>query len=128
MNPLLLLLTLVSSSPLASSLGVEVEDVTGRQLEAALQTEEMVAVMFCKSTISCSQLFPVVPSCSQWFPVVPRPLGKLSQLGGLECFHFNLISAPQCCVTNTDKPLPPSPSARVILTFYQLRFELNEVR
>ena len=65
MSPLLLLLTLVSSSPLASSLGVEVEDVTGRQLEAALQTEEMVAVMFCKSTISCSQLFPVVPSGSQ---------------------------------------------------------------
>ena len=54
MRPLLLLLTLISSSPLAASLGVEVEDVTGRQLEAALQTEELVAVMFCKSS-SCSQ-------------------------------------------------------------------------
>ena len=49
MSPLLILLTIISSSPLASSLGVEVEDVTGRQLEAALQTEELVAVMFCKS-------------------------------------------------------------------------------
>ena len=51
MSPLLLLLTLVSSSPLASSLGVEVEDVTGRQLEAALQTEDVLAVMFCKSVL-----------------------------------------------------------------------------
>ena len=49
MTSLLILLTIISSSPLASSLGVEVEDVTGRQLEAALQTEELVAVMFCKS-------------------------------------------------------------------------------
>ena len=29
-------------------LGVEVEDVTGRQLEAALETENLLAVMFCK--------------------------------------------------------------------------------
>ena len=29
-------------------LGVEVEDVTGKQLEAALQTEELLAVMFCE--------------------------------------------------------------------------------
>ena len=72
MSPLLILLTIISSSPLAAGLGVEVEDVTGRQLEAALQTEELVAVMFCKSYYyyqsyyqSCSQLFPVVPSCSQ---------------------------------------------------------------
>ena len=50
MSPLLILLTIISSSPLlVTSLGVEVEDVTGRQLEAALQTEELLAVMFCKS-------------------------------------------------------------------------------
>ena len=57
MTSLLILLTIISSSPLASSLGVEVEDVTGRQLEAALQTEELVAVMFCKSQLvhCCSQ-------------------------------------------------------------------------
>ena len=29
-------------------LGVEVEDVTGKQLEAALETENLLAVMFCK--------------------------------------------------------------------------------
>ena len=57
MSPLLILLTIISSSPLASSLGVEVEDVTGRQLEAALQTEDVLAVMFCKSVL--------LPVCSQ---------------------------------------------------------------
>ena len=49
MSPLLILLTISVSPLLVSSLGVEVEDVTGRQLEAALQTEELLAVMFCKS-------------------------------------------------------------------------------
>ena len=116
MRPLLLLLTLISSSPLAASLGVEVEDVTGRQLEAALQTEELVAVMFCKSLQSWSH------------PVVPRPLAKLSQLAGLEeCFHFNLISA-QCCVTNSDKPpphsLPSLPPAPVLFLLFTKLFKL----
>ena len=57
--------TLILASPPATGLGVEVgaaviericsqhsefqvEDVTGKQLEAALQTEELLAVMFCK--------------------------------------------------------------------------------
>ena len=56
---------LILASPPANGLGVEVgaavmemicyqhsefqvEDVTGKQLEAALQTEELLAVMFCK--------------------------------------------------------------------------------
>ena len=33
---------------MGEGLGVEVEDVTGRQLEAALETENLLAVMFCK--------------------------------------------------------------------------------
>lgn len=42
----LLLLSLLTNHVLG--LGVEVEDVTGKQLEAALQTEEILAVMFCE--------------------------------------------------------------------------------
>ena len=30
----------------------QVEDVTGKQLEAALQTEELLAVMFCEYQLS----------------------------------------------------------------------------
>ena len=45
------LLVLVTTITSVLSLGVEVEDVTGKQLEAALQTEELLAVMFCKYTI-----------------------------------------------------------------------------
>ena len=45
MAALLLLLALAAS---ARGLGVEVEDVTGKQLEAALQTEDTLAVMFCE--------------------------------------------------------------------------------
>ena len=43
--PVVLLLVLASHG---HGLGVEVEDVTGKQLEAALQTEQLLAVMFCK--------------------------------------------------------------------------------
>lgn len=43
----ILLLSLASLQTILG-LGVEVEDVTGKQLEAALQTEELLAVMFCK--------------------------------------------------------------------------------
>ena len=101
MSPLLILLTIISSSPLAAGLGVEVEDVTGRQLEAALQTEELVAVMFCKSYYQ---------SCSQLFPVVPRPLGKLSQLAGVFLFQSYLQSSVEF-QTQTNHHLPlPSPS------------------
>ena len=45
MAALLLLVALAAS---ARGLGVEVEDVTGKQLEAALQTEDTLAVMFCE--------------------------------------------------------------------------------
>ena len=63
MSLTIILLTLVS--PLVTGLGVEVEDVTGRQLEAALQTEDVLAVMFCKSV-----LLPVCysPCVSRVFP------------------------------------------------------------
>ena len=49
MSLTIILITLVY--PLVTGLGVEVEDVTGRQLEAALQTEDVLAVMFCKSLL-----------------------------------------------------------------------------
>ena len=44
------LLTMVVAflTALVTGTGVQVEDVTGRQLEAALQTENLLAVMFCK--------------------------------------------------------------------------------
>ena len=45
------LLVLVTSISSVLTLGVEVEDVTGKQLEAALQTEELLAVMFCEYQI-----------------------------------------------------------------------------
>ena len=41
---------LASMARVGEGLGVEVEDVTGRQLEAALETENLLAVMFCKFT------------------------------------------------------------------------------
>ena len=44
----LLLLSLLTLTNHVLGLGVEVEDVTGKQLEAALQTEEILAVMFCE--------------------------------------------------------------------------------
>jgi hypothetical protein len=51
--PLLLLLLLlgVEQPQLASGRQVEVEDVTARQLEAAIQTEDIVAVYWCKYTV-----------------------------------------------------------------------------
>ena len=42
------LILLVALAASARGLGVEVEDVTGKQLEAALQTEDTLAVMFCE--------------------------------------------------------------------------------
>merc|ERR1711963_326664 len=42
-------------------LGVEVEDVTGKQLEAALQTEELLAVMFySKNCKTCDRVLSVL--------------------------------------------------------------------
>ena len=121
MSPLLILLTIISSSPLASSLGVEVEDVTGRQLEAALQTEELVAVMFCKS-----YLLLVL------FPVVPRPLGKLSQLGGVFLFQSYLRPSVEL-QTQTNHHIPPP--LQSVLFFLFIRpalgwqiIELNKVK
>ena len=97
MSPLLILLTIISSSPLAASLGVEVEDVTGRQLEAALQTEELVAVMFCKSP----QLFP------------GHLLNSHSSLGWRSVF-ISILSPPSVVLqTQTNHhttTLPPLPS------------------
>ena len=49
-------------------LGVEVEDVTGKQLEAALQTEELLAVMFCKyPSDAFSGIFPLSRTGSEIF-------------------------------------------------------------
>ena len=122
MSPLLILLTIISSSPLASSLGVEVEDVTGRQLEAALQTEELVAVMFCKS-----YLLLVL------FPVVPRPLGKLSQLGGVFLFQSYLRPSVELQTQTNQHPL--SLPLQSVLFFLFIRpalgwqiIELNKVK
>ena len=87
----IILLTLVS--PLVTGLGVEVEDVTGRQLEAALQTEDVLAVMFCKSLL--------LPLC--YSPCVPRPLDKLSPPPSV---FISMLSGGECCVTNC--VLPPA--------------------
>ena len=90
MSLTIILITLVS--PLVTGLGVEVEDVTGRQLEAALQTEDVLAVMFCKSLL--------LPVC---FPCVPRPLDKLSPPPSV---FISMLSGGECCVTNC--VLPPA--------------------
>jgi len=55
----LLLLSLLTNHVLG--LGVEVEDVTGKQLEAALQTEEILAVMFySKNCKTCDRVLSVL--------------------------------------------------------------------
>merc|ERR1712227_165302 len=55
----LLLLSLLTNHVLC--LGVEVEDVTGKQLEAALQTEEILAVMFySKNCKTCDRVLSVL--------------------------------------------------------------------
>jgi len=52
---------LILSSPPVNGLGVEVEDVTGKQLEAALQTEELLAVMFySKNCKTCDRVLSVL--------------------------------------------------------------------
>merc|ERR1711874_385020 len=52
---------LILASPPATGLGVEVEDVTGKQLEAALQTEELLAVMFySKNCKTCDRVLSVL--------------------------------------------------------------------
>ena len=71
---ILLLLGLIVQTILG--LGVEVEDVTGKQLEAALQTEELLAVMFCKYPTSLKCIFRNFPSI------------KNSKIGS-ECCDFN---------------------------------------
>ena len=45
-----LLLLVVGAGQLTAGRQVEVEDVTARQLEAAVQTEDVVAVYWCKYT------------------------------------------------------------------------------
>jgi len=55
------LLVLVTSISSVLTLGVEVEDVTGKQLEAALQTEELLAVMFySKNCKTCDRVLSVL--------------------------------------------------------------------
>ena len=104
MSLTIILLTLVS--PLVTGLGVEVEDVTGRQLEAALQTEDVLAVMFCKSLLlpvchsPCVTPRVLLPVC---FPCVPRPLDKLSPPPSV---FISMLSGGECCVTNC--VLPPA--------------------
>ena len=49
MSPLAAAVTMVvAAASLVRGLGVEVEDVTARQLRAALQTEARIAVFWCK--------------------------------------------------------------------------------
>ena len=45
-----LILLVVGAGQLTAGRQVEVEDVTARQLEAAVQTEDVVAVYWCKYT------------------------------------------------------------------------------
>merc|ERR1719297_251648 len=55
------LLLLVALAASARGLGVEVEDVTGKQLEAALQTEDTLAVMFySKNCKTCDRVLSVL--------------------------------------------------------------------
>ena len=94
MSLTIILITLVY--PLVTGLGVEVEDVTGRQLEAALQTEDVLAVMFCKSlllTVVTPRV--LLPVC--YSPCVPRPLDKLSPPPSV---FISMLSGGECCVTN----------------------------
>lgn len=55
MSPLAAAVTMVvAAASLVRGLGVEVEDVTARQLRAALQTEARIAVFWCK--LQCWEL------------------------------------------------------------------------
>ena len=84
-------------------LGVEVEDVTGRQLEAALETENLLAVMFCKFTYLFSKISQTIlefyiPTILEIFPLnetsQPTPDTTIS-LFSFQCYH-----RPECLVSN----------------------------
>ena len=58
---LVVLVTLVQTG--VTSPGVEVEDLTGKQFEAALETEDNLAVYWCKYLIELHWHHPI-----KWFP------------------------------------------------------------
>ena len=59
---LVVLVALVQTG--VTSPGVEVEDLTGKQFEAAVETEENLAVYWCKYLVA------ILIQCNQWFTQV----------------------------------------------------------
>ena len=78
----------VAAASLVLGLGVEVEDVTARQLRAALQTEARIAVFWCK--LQCCALYEYTEQLPELYllPLASPPAPAADQIAVI----FNSIT------------------------------------
>ena len=102
MSPLAAAVTMVvTAASLVLGLGVEVEDVTARQLRAALQTEARIAVFWCK--LRCCELYEYTEQLPELYllPLASPPAPAADQIAlifnsitghGLHNINSNLVT------------------------------------